>query len=549
MKIKKVIISNFRAFKHAEFELDDFNCIIGKNDTGKSTLLAALEWFFNTNKKLDSDDYAIASICPNDCPYDSIISVEVHFVGEDIPLGEKSTDKFIFNHDFKRNDCVCIKKKYMYHPNSLEQQIGYSIKQFPFKQIGKILSDCSVEELVNYYTKIKELDDDANELLSELKSQKENRPKRRGVGQLIHDEETKKTENKLKKNLCEKLYKLYSEKNEQIINDQWLDFDDEEDRLPLDWFYSYMFHIYTSQTPISVYLNSIFTPYNTRKLYDSIKEVKAHTAGKITEILKTNYDIGQIAFEEQERVNIFTEDSLVFKHDTSSINIPLKNRGEGIQLAIKNAVIKLLIEIYEKKQSAIFAFEEPETHLHPSAQLEMYKTIKALSKNPNHQVIITTHSPYIVKELANDNINPIVVTQEKGSNESKLEVLSKRVLPYVSMNEINYIAFDEPSIEYHIELYGYMQNKLNKNVSEVDSWLKGKGVDGSHVWYDTRTFSMEQRTLPYCVRNNIDHPLVDGDGEKHVAYTNNNQYDDREVIKESIEIMRNTIVNNPNDFA
>ncbi|MBO7506684.1 MAG: AAA family ATPase, partial [Paludibacteraceae bacterium] len=326
MKIKKVIISNFRAFKHAEFELDDFNCIIGKNDTGKSTLLAALEWFFNTNKKLDSDDYAIASICPNDCPYDSIISVEVHFVGEDIPLGEKSTDKFIFNHDFKRNDCVCIKKKYMCHPSSLEQQFGYSIKKFPFKQIGKILSDCSVEELV---TKIKELDDDANELLSELKSQKENRPKGRGVGQFSHDEETKKTENKLKKNLCDKLYKLYSEKNEQIINDQWLDFDDEEDRLPLDWFYSYMFHIYTSQTPISVYLNSIFTPYNTDKMYDPIKEVKAHTAGKITEILKTNYDIGQIAFKEQERVNIFTEDSLVFKHDTSSINIPLKNRGEG----------------------------------------------------------------------------------------------------------------------------------------------------------------------------------------------------------------------------
>ena len=56
MKIKKIIINNFRAFKHAEIDFADFNCIIGKNDTGKSTILAALEWFFNPNKELKEND-------------------------------------------------------------------------------------------------------------------------------------------------------------------------------------------------------------------------------------------------------------------------------------------------------------------------------------------------------------------------------------------------------------------------------------------------------------------------------------------------------------
>ena len=79
-------------------------------------------------------------------------------------------------------------------------------------------------------------------------------------------------------------------------------------------------------------------------------------------------------------------------------------------------------------------------------------------------------SPYIVKELANDGIVPIVVAWEEN-NESKIEYLTtKRVLPYISMNETNYIAFDEPSIEYHIELFCYMQNKLNQNVSGLDEW-------------------------------------------------------------------------------
>ena len=61
MRIKKLIINNFRAFKHAEIDFNDFNCIIGKNDAGKSTILAALEWFFDPNKELNDNDFAAAS--------------------------------------------------------------------------------------------------------------------------------------------------------------------------------------------------------------------------------------------------------------------------------------------------------------------------------------------------------------------------------------------------------------------------------------------------------------------------------------------------------
>ena len=60
MRIKKLIINNFRAFKHAEIAFDDFNCVIGKNDTGKSTILAAMEWFFDQNRELSEDDFAAA---------------------------------------------------------------------------------------------------------------------------------------------------------------------------------------------------------------------------------------------------------------------------------------------------------------------------------------------------------------------------------------------------------------------------------------------------------------------------------------------------------
>ena len=124
-------------------------------------------------------------------------------------------------------------------------------------------------------------------------------------------------------------------------------------------------------------------------------------------------------------------------------SIPLANRGDGIRFFAQSQMFRQLAEM-ENKRNLLLAFEEPETHLHPSAQIEMYETIKALSENPNYQVIITTHSPYIVKELAKDKITPIVIIRDEENNVSTISKFEETLLShddYVSMNEINYIAF------------------------------------------------------------------------------------------------------------
>jgi hypothetical protein len=47
-----------------------------------------------------------------------------------------------------------------------------------------------------------------------------------------------------------------------------------------------------------------------------------------------------------------------------------------------------------------FFFEEPETHLHPTAQVEVMKVI-ALLVNIGHSFVVTTHSPYILYVINN----------------------------------------------------------------------------------------------------------------------------------------------------
>ena len=55
MKITKIKLKNYRCFKNeTEFLIDDLTCIIGKNDIGKSTIIEALDAFFN--EKIDQGD-------------------------------------------------------------------------------------------------------------------------------------------------------------------------------------------------------------------------------------------------------------------------------------------------------------------------------------------------------------------------------------------------------------------------------------------------------------------------------------------------------------
>ena len=573
MRITKLIINNFRAFKHTEIAFDDFNCIIGKNDTGKSTILAAMEWFFDQNRELNEEDFAAAGFewseyehpsyydeitgetfqgeTVKDIIYDKFcISVDVYFSDANLPKRTEEAD-FIFSKDYMSKDGdICI-RKYMRHPFEYlnlpykGKLMGYCIKKRYFENVGKAFSDCTVEELETAYNEIGKSADELCKVLHQLEEKRSN--KNRGIGLVAINSKICDEKVKIKEQICSELYNHYNSVGEKTCDEQWMSFDDIDS---IEFHFGITlptFILYTSKTPINDYLNLLFTPYNANGVYKSIEKTKAHTAKKLSKHLNLDSTKEHLFIKENEKIDLFTPNSLIFKQNDLPLSIPLKNRGEGLQLKIKNAVFRLLTENQQGQQQTVFAFEEPESHLHPSAQIEMYETIKSLSEKPNYQVIITTHSPFIVKELAQNNNLPVVVKREGLSQDSRISKLDESVLPYVSMNEINYIAYEEPSIEYHIELFGYIQQKINGNPDKVDKWLfDNKCAERIYVFYkisktgrlipdNKGDYRHEQRTLPYCVRNQVDHP-----------HDNNKQYENKCKIKESIEILRKAIIKNIN---
>ncbi len=57
MLIKSVHIENFRCFRDETLECDKLTAIVGRNGSGKSSLLSALEVFYDISASITVDDF------------------------------------------------------------------------------------------------------------------------------------------------------------------------------------------------------------------------------------------------------------------------------------------------------------------------------------------------------------------------------------------------------------------------------------------------------------------------------------------------------------
>lgn len=87
--------------------------------------------------------------------------------------------------------------------------------------------------------------------------------------------------------------------------------------------------------------------------------------------------------------------------------IPLNKRGSGVRRLVLVSFFKAEAErrlTTNNKRSIIYAIEEPETAQHPNNQKILIESFKSLSAEPGCQMILTTHSPGFAAELPVDSI-------------------------------------------------------------------------------------------------------------------------------------------------
>lgn len=100
----------------------------------------------------------------------------------------------------------------------------------------------------------------------------------------------------------------------------------------------------------------------------------------------------------------------------------------------------------QNHSNMIYAIEEPETSQHPDFQKMIIKAFQEISHNENRQILITTHTPEIVKLVNKDDIifisknekNERLASQKENLNiKEVIETLG--LLPYASYKSIMFV--------------------------------------------------------------------------------------------------------------
>lgn len=390
MKATKLILENFRCYKNrTDIPLKELTVFIGKNDIGKSTILDALDIFFNdkdANVKIDSSDATINSgnkeiligVVFTDFPTELVI---------DATFPTSLVDEYLLN----KNGQLEIIKKYK---SGKLNEVAISADHPSNKEVKDLLS-----------LKIDELRERANTLgVSESEyngsvSSSIRASIRKSLGKKLKTKETdiiifkeKDQKDNAAKEIWTKLQEympLYSLLQSDRKNEE----KDSEIQDPINFSIKQILEDQEIKKQLELVA---------QKVDESVRDVADRTIKKLAEM---NPEIAKeltTKFTSPKWSSAFKDFNLL-----SDDNIPFNKRGSGVRRLILLNFFRAEAERKCQQRNVkdiIYALEEPETSQHPDHQRKLIEAFIDLSHKESTQIFLSTHSPGIAKLLPEESL-------------------------------------------------------------------------------------------------------------------------------------------------
>ena len=396
MKLITLKLKNYRCFKdEIIFKVDDLTAIIGKNDIGKSTILDGLNAFFNDL----IDDGDLSTNANNN-------TVEISCIFEDVP------DPIILDTSeptSAREECI------LNIAGELEIRKTFSFGARTTKAIYLMANhpiDDRIKDILSLKnTALKNLADELNIDLSEVNRRK-NPSIRRAIREAINSPlgmmELKVDGNVDNESNLKTIWGSLS-KNLPVFSlfkvDKSPDDKDEDVQDPMK-----------EAVKLSLALPEIQKLLE--RIETKVKEKSTEVASQTIEKMKS-FDESLAERLKSDFSKNRTWDKIFDLKLLNENNIPLNKRGSGIRRLVLLSFFQAQAEKKRSEKEApsiIYAIEEPETSQHPNHQKLLINSLVRLSEQDNVQVLFTTHSANLVREIPIKSLRYISKPDNGGLN-------------------------------------------------------------------------------------------------------------------------------------
>jgi putative ATP-dependent endonuclease of the OLD family len=371
MRLKAIILENFRAYRERiTIEIDDIVALIGKNDVGKSTVLEALEIFFNNQKvKIEAEDANQAG---------DTSKVVIGCVFDDLPeeLILDATSTTNLRREFLVNQDGDLEIHQIFNCSSSKPKPKtFTIAHHPTRPQYNDLLRLKSNDLQKRFNELG-LDPDETDL-------RVNSDRRQAIWNSIGQKELELRE-------VEIAIDDISDKN------IWSKI---QEYLPL-------YELFQSDRASSDADNEVQDPLKLaikeaiKEVEDQLETIKKHVERKVTEVARRTLeklrdmdsDLADELTPQFKSEPTWTGFKLSLVGDD---NIPINKRGSGIRRLILLNFFRAEAEhkTIENGRNIIYAIEEPETSQHPDHQRMLIEALLQLSEQSNCQVLLTTHVP------------------------------------------------------------------------------------------------------------------------------------------------------------
>lgn len=405
MKLVMLRLKNFRGYQNSiNIPINNLTTFIGKNDAGKSTILEALEIFFN-NKLIICERDDLSRNADNS-------NIEITCIFEDLPeeIVIDTTAPTTLANEYLLNseNQLEIKKVFSATAAKPKEKI-YIVCQHP---TAGNTSDLLLLKRAELRRRANDLSIDTDEYNSNSNSSIRNAIwnncddlEINDVDLLVDKEDSKKVYEAISKYFP--LFALFQ--SDRKSND-----DDKEVTDPMK--IAIQRSLRELETELEYIKNEVRNKAieTANRTLDKLREMSPELADQLVPVFKS-----EPKFDSQFKLAINSED-----------DIPINKRGSGVRRLILLNFFRAeaeRIRAESQRNDIIFAFEEPETSQHPDHQEMLIKAFMELANTGDTQVLLTTHTPSLAAQLPLESLRYIEVQDTNRTIENGTEEVFSKV--------------------------------------------------------------------------------------------------------------------------